>query len=309
MRSSTLAALLLIVMFMGLALIIVMFGVVPSFSNLMGGPTPQPVVATMPPRPTAAEIAPQSRPLFSTATALPKVTATPTLTPEPTTSAKADALARVALQRDATQAQYRFTTLGIYGMAAAGSDTNVVSLRIDGEVDGNDSWQIVTFDDQTGDKQLSRLEMRVVAGVSYVYANQQWRQETADQSDAQQQFFQTPMDFSDPSVQLTYIATERLADAPVPVYKYHFTVAPGQVPVVDLPPEAQAAALSGMESQQDGYLWIGTDERRYRMEYHMRLYTPQSGLMLGWDLTTRYFDYDDPSIHIEAPTGAVPLGQ
>jgi hypothetical protein len=81
------------------------------------------------------------------------------------------------------------------------------------------------------------------------------------------------------------------------------------VPVVDLPPEAQAAALSGMESQQDGYLWIGTDERRYRMEYHMRLYTPQSGLMLGWDLTTRYFDYDDPSIHIEAPTGAVPLGQ
>ncbi|MCX6033030.1 MAG: hypothetical protein NT169_27570 [Chloroflexi bacterium] len=314
MRSSTLAGLLLIVMFMGLALIIVMFGVVPAFNNLMEEPAPQPVAATMMPRPTEADAAPQATSSqylsrFGTATPSPEISGTETPTPDPTTAAKAKTLVREMLQRDATGVSYRFTTWGTYSMAVASSKVNPISFRIDGEADHGNSRQIMTTNDQAGDTQFSQLETRVVDGVSYTYANRQWQKGTGAQASMQQRFFQNPVDFLDSSVRLTYVGAEQLPDVPVSAYKYHFEIASGQLSIANLPPDTSSEAIPKMETQQDGYLWVGTDERRYRIEYRMRLYTPQSGLMLGWDLTTRYFDYDDPTIHIEAPQGAIPSGQ
>jgi hypothetical protein len=304
-----LAGLLLIVLFLGLALIIVMFGVVPRFSNLMQGPTPRPVAITLAPGSTRADTTRQPS-LPGTAVPPPRPTAPATVTPrpDPTAAVKADALVKKMLTKEGKGLRYRFITWGTYSLEAPSRNINPVTLRIDGEVDGNDSRTVMTTAEQTGDRQLSQLESRVVDGVSYFYVNGQWQTASSTQAGIQQRFFRDPVDFLDSAVRLTYLGVEQLPDVPVPTYKYWFEMTSGQLPIAGLSPELPPEAVPALETQQGGYLWLGTDGRRYRLEYGMRLRTPREGLTLGWDLVTQYYDYDDPSIRIEAPQGVAPGG-
>jgi hypothetical protein len=304
MGRSLLAALLLAVLFLGLALIIVMFGIVPALSNLTGGPTPRPVVVTL--SPVAAE--PERgrpTPRAGAATAAPVGTAspaaTPTPTPNPTLVARANAVVERMLQNEAAGLRYRFTTVGTYALEPARGATNRVSIRVEGEVDGHNVRQVLSAEGRLPESQLSRIEVRTVNGVTYLYANEKWQVAPGDTSDAQQRFFREPVDLTKSAVRLEPLGTEQLADAPAPVYRYRISVPAGPVPLPAPPANLPQGSVSTVEAQQSGYLWVGADGRRYRLEYSIRVGMPQGGMMVGWDLATRYYDYDDPTIRVEAP--------
>jgi hypothetical protein len=305
MTRSVVAGLLLFVLFLGLALIVVMFAVLPTYSDLTEGPAARPLLVTLPPGSAqAAADLPQGTP--GAAPTRSRAVAMATFTPEPTAAARAKAL--IKERAEAPEGRYRFTTWAIYGIEDISLSAKPVTLRIDGEVDGANSRQVLTTVEQAGDPRYSQLEMRVVDGVSYFYADGKWQASAAAQA-GQQQFFSDPASFLDATGSLTFVTIEELPDLPVLTYRYEFETAAGDVtmaiPSLNLPQQTPRA----VEAQQSGKLWIGADGRRYQVEYRVRFGGAQYGMVLSWELTTRYFDYDDPTIHVEAPQGVAPSGQ
>lgn len=307
MGRSLLAALLLIVLFLGLALIIVMFGIVPELTDLTRGPTPRPVIVTAQPgawSPTAAPGSQITRPARA-ATVRPAdetpAPATPAPTPDPTVAAEARAALEKMLKNEAAGVRYRFITLATYGLEPARGKIGQITLRVEGEVDGQNIRQVLGAEDRLPENGFSQIEMRTVDGVTYLYANQKWQIAPGNPTEAQQQFFQQPVNLEDASLRLELDGVEQLADAPVPTYRYRINMPSGEVPPVPAPADAPQGNVQTIVAQQGGYLWIGTDGRRYRLEYNIRLAVPQGELTAGWELVTRYYAYDDPTIHVEAP--------
>ncbi len=303
MGRSLLAALLLVVLFLGLALIIVMFGIAPALSNLTGEPTPRPVVVTPLPIATEAE-AGRATPRVGTATVRPAggtpAAVTPAPTPNPTLVARANAIVEKMFRDEAAGLRYRFTTIGTYGIEPGRGGTNQVSMRVEGEVDGKNIRQQLGAEGRLPETPLSQIEMRTVNGVTYLYANQQWQVIPDDAANAQQQFFSTPVDLTKSAVRLELLGAEQLAGAPSPVYRFRINVPAGAMPLPAPPAGVSQESIPSIEAQQGGTLWIGADGRRYRLEYSIRLRALQ-GATIGWDLATRYYDYDDPTIRVEAP--------
>jgi len=305
MTRSVLAGLLLFVLFLGLALIIVMFAVLPTYSDLTEGPASRPLLATLASDTTrAATKWPQATPAAGPTRARAAVTAT--LTPEPTAAARARAL--IKERAEAPEGRYRFTTWAIYGIEGVSQSAKPVTLRIDGEVDGVNSRQVLTAMEQAGDPRYSQLEMRVVDGISYFHADGKW-QASAAAPEGQQRFFSDPASLLDSSQALIFVATERLPDTPVLTYRYEFETAAGEVSMAYPPLNLPQQTLRAVKAQQSGKLWIGADGRRYQVEYRVRFGDVEDGMMLSWELATRYFDHDDPTIHVVAPQGVAPSGQ
>jgi hypothetical protein len=331
MGRSLLAALLLVVLFLSLALIIVMFGIVPELTDLTQGPTPRPVVLT--PRPgillSPAVPRPQATRPSGAATAGPvgetpaPVTLAPSATlpglvrpgrgrasptADPTAAAQARAGLEKMLQSEAAGVRYRFITLATYGLEPARGEIGQITLRVEGEVDGQNVRQVLGSAERLPESQLSQIEMRTVDGVTYLYANQQWQIAAGNPTDAQQRFFQQPVNLEDASLRLELVGVEQLADVPVPTYRYRINAPTGQMPLVPAPADVPQGNVQAIVAQQNGYLWVGTDGRRYRLEYSIRLGVPQGEMTAGWELVTRYYAYDDPTIRVEAPEGVTPGG-
>jgi len=284
MGRSLLAGLLLVVLFLGLALAIVTFGIMPALSNLVPGPTPRPVVVTLLPGLSGLEAAQETpRPLGTavvTADQTPEEVA-PTKTPDSAVIAQANSALEKMLQNLAGGLRYRFTTVGTYTLEPVRGPAKQIAIRVDGEVDGDNVRQVFRTDQELPDNRLAQFEARVVDGVTYMYSNGKWQVTSGAPSGAQEQFFREPVDLEESSVQLEFLDTESLAEAPAPLYRYRINIPQGQMALIPSPADAPTGSVSSVEARQGGLIWLGADGRRYRLEYNIRIQVPQGILMTG----------------------------
>jgi len=304
MRRSVTAALLLIVLLLGLAFAIVVFGVMPNMQRLTEPPRARPIVLTRTPRPRpTVEAAPAAATATSHAVPVQKAEATPTPAGELGPDERFQAMLEGIEQIDTV----RFTTRGEIVVESA-RGTESIAMWGEGEIDHGNIRQVVEFDMETESGEPMRVESRTFPDASYVYFNGQW---VGSRGPAPAPFalFDIPFNLDDPATQVVRLGPDQLENVPVRTYKYQINFPDSQMggPMGPMAPApGQMEAIMPLSTRQRAFIWVGEDGRRYRVDYTLIVHMAEQNATTIWRTSTVYYDYGDPTIKVEPPPG-VPI--